>query len=124
MGSSLAHFGILLLLIGHVFTTTLVDRTDPSHLVTLVKDQPIEHRGYDFIFTDVEKINSSDSEYPFSIGDGYIGIIIDVMKDGEKITQISPGMLRFTTGNSVSPRSEVDRFSTLYGDTIVILKNY
>jgi len=124
LGSSLAHFGILLLLIGHVFTTTLVDRTDPSHLVTLVKDQPIEHRGYDFIFTDVEKINSSDSEYPFSIGDGYIGIIIDVMKDGEKITQISPGMLRFTTGNSVSPRSEVDRFSTIYGDTIVILDFY
>ena len=107
-----------------MFTTTLVDRTDPSHLVTLVKDQPIEHRGYEFIFIDVEKINTTNPEYPFSIGDGYIGIIIDVLKDGEKITQVSPGMLRFTTGNSVSPRSEVDRFSTFYGDTIVILDFY
>ena len=124
LGSHLAHFGIILLLIGHVFTTTLVDRTDPSHLVTLVKDQPIEHRGYEFIFIDVEKINTTNPEYPFSIGDGYIGIIIDVLKDGEKITQVSPGMLRFTTGNSVSPRSEVDRFSTFYGDTIVILDFY
>ena len=33
-------------------------------------------------------------------------------------------MLRFITGNDVSPRSEVDRFSTIYGDTIVILDFY
>jgi hypothetical protein len=32
--------------------------------------------------------------------------------------------LRFITGNDVSPRSEVDRFSTIYGDTIVILDFY
>lgn len=124
LGSNIAHLGIILLLIGHVFTTTLVDRTDPSHLVTLVKDQPIEHRGYDYIFTGVEKINSTDADYPFSIGDGYIGITIEVLQEGEKLTEISPGMLRFTTGNSVSPRSEVDRFSTLFGDTIVILDFY
>ena len=46
------------------------------------------------------------------------------MEDGEKIAELSPGMLRFTTGNSVSPRSEVDRFSTIFGDTIVILDFY
>ena len=45
-------------------------------------------------------------------------------KYGEKIAEISPGMLRFITGNDVSPRSEVDRFSTIYGDTIVILDFY
>jgi len=124
LGSHLAHFGILLLLIGHVLTTTMVDRTDPSHLVTLVKDEPIEHNGYEFIFTDVEKFTADEEQYPYSIGDGYIGIIIDVFEDGEKIAEISPGMLRFITGNDVSPRSEVDRFSTIYGDTIVILDFY
>ena len=124
LGSHLAHFGILLLLIGHVLTTTMVDRTDPSHLVTLVKDQPIEHNGYEFILIDVERFSADEEEYPYSIGDGYIGIIIDVMEDGEKIAELSPGMLRFTTGNSVSPRSEVDRFSTIFGDTIVILDFY
>ena len=34
LGSHLAHLGILLLLIGHVLTTTLVDRSDPSHPVS------------------------------------------------------------------------------------------
>ena len=124
LGSHLAHFGILLLLTGHVLTTTMVDRTDPSHLVTLVKDQPIEHNGYEFILIDVEKFSADEDEYPYPIGDGYIGVIIDVMEDGEKIAELSPGMLRFTTGNSVSPRSEVDRFSTIFGDTIVILDFY
>jgi hypothetical protein len=124
LGSHLAHFGILLLLIGHVLTTTMVDRTDPSHLVTLVKDEPIEHNGYEFILTDVERFSADDDKYPYSIGDGYIGIIINVMEDGEKIAEVSPGMLRFTSENSVSPRSEVDRFSTIYGDTIVILDFY
>ena len=124
LGSHLAHFGILLLLIGHVLTTTMVDRTDPSHLVTLVKDEPIEHNGYEFILTDVERFSADDDKYPYSIGDGYIGIIIDVMEDGEKIAEVSPGMLRFTSENSVSPRSEVDRFSTIYGDNIVILDFY
>jgi len=124
LGSHLAHFGILLLLIGHVLTTTLVDRTDPSHLVTLVKDQPIEHNGYEFVFTDVETFSAKDENYPYSIGDGYIRVIIDVMEDGEKITELSPGMLRFSTANGISPRSEVDRFTTLKGDTIVILDFY
>ena len=99
----------------------MIDRTDPSHLVTLVKDEPIKHNGYEFIFTDVEKFSANEDQYPYSIGDGYIGIVIDVFEDGEKIAEISPGMLRFITGNDVSPRSEVDRFSTIYGDTIVIL---
>ena len=85
----------MLLLIGHVLTTTMVDRTDPSHLVTLVKDEPIEHNGYEFIFMDVEKLKADEDEYPYSIGDGYIGIIIDVYKDEEKIAEVSPGMLRY-----------------------------
>ena len=56
LGSHLSHLGILLLLVGHVFTTTLIDRADPSHLVTLSKDQPVQHEGYKFTFSEVEVI--------------------------------------------------------------------
>ena len=41
LGSHLAHAGILFLLVGHVLTTTLVDRVDPSHQVTLIRDEQI-----------------------------------------------------------------------------------
>ena len=122
LGSHLAHLGILLLLIGHVMTTTLVDRSDPSHLVTLVKDQPIEHRGYEFVFTDVEMISSNDDGYDYAIGDGYIGVVIEVREDGERVADLMPGMLRFDSpSGAVSARSEVDRMVGLTGDTIVIL---
>ena len=122
LGSHLAHLGILLLLIGHVMTTTLVDRSDPSHLVTLVRDQPVEHRGYEFVFTDVEVIPAEDDAYPYSIGDGYLGVAIEVRKDGDGVAELMPGMLRFDSpSGSVSARSEVDRMGGLTGDTIVIL---
>jgi hypothetical protein len=122
LGSHLAHLGILLLLIGHVMTTTLVDRSDPSHLVTLVKDQPIEHRGYEFVFTDVEIISSNDDAYDYAIGDGYIGVVIEVREDGERVAVLMPGMLKFISpSGAVSARSEVDRMVGLTGDTIVIL---
>ena len=67
VGSSIAHVGILFLLFGHVLTTTLVDRTDPSHLVTLVKDQPVEHAGYVLSFTGLEIIDSGDPDYDYSL---------------------------------------------------------
>ena len=122
LGSHLAHLGIILLLIGHVMTTTLVDRSDPSHLVTLVKDQPIEHRGYEFVFTDVEMISSDDDGYDYAIGDGYIGVAIEVREDGQRVAELMPGMLRFDSpSGAVSARSEVDRMVGLTGDTIVIL---
>ncbi|HJM77549.1 MAG: cytochrome c biogenesis protein CcsA [Candidatus Thalassarchaeaceae archaeon] len=122
LGSHIAHLGILLLLIGHVMTTTLVDRSDPSHLVTLEKDQPIEHRGYEFVFTDVEVIPAEDDAYPYSIGDGYLGVAIEVREDGQRVAGLMPGMLRFDSpSGSVSARSEVDRMVGLTGDTIVIL---
>ena len=117
LASHVAHLGILLLLIGHVMTTTLVDRSDPSHLVTLVKDQPIEHRGMELVFTDVHVTSSDDEDYGYSIGDGYIGITIEVREDGEKVDELMPGMLRFDS----FPRSEVDRMTGLTGDTIVVL---
>ncbi|MBM67185.1 MAG: hypothetical protein CMB39_01885 [Euryarchaeota archaeon] len=122
LGSHIAHLGIILLLIGHVMTTTLVDRSDPSHLVTLEKDQPIEHQGYEFVFTDVEIIPAEDDAYPYSIGDGYLGVAIEVREDGQRVADLMPGMLRFDSpSGSVSARSEVDRMVGLSGDTIVIL---
>ena len=122
LASHVAHLGILLLLIGHVMTTTLVDRSDPSHLVTLVKDQPIEHRGMELVFTDVHVTSSDDEDYGYGIGDGYIGITIEVHEDGEKVDELMPGMLRFDSpSGTVFPRSEVDRMTGLTGDTIVIL---
>ncbi|MDP7002352.1 MAG: cytochrome c biogenesis protein CcsA [Candidatus Thalassarchaeaceae archaeon] len=126
MASHIAHLGILLLLIGHVMTTTLVDRSDPSHLVTLVKDQPIEHRGFEMVFTGVEMVDSEDEDFDYEIGDGFIGIVVEIREDGETIDELMPGILRFeapsgTNGTLVTARTEVDRMTRLTGDTIVIL---
>ena len=122
LSSHVSHLGIILLLVGHVLTTTLVSRSDPSHLVTLVKDQPISHRGYEMTFTDVEIISSYDRDYDFGIGDGYVGVVIEISRDGEYLGELMPGMLRFDSPSGlVSARSEVDRLSLLTGDIIVIL---
>ncbi len=122
LGSHLAHLGILLLLIGHVLTTTLVDRSDPSHLVTLERDQPVEHDGYELVFVDTELISADDEAYDFGVGDGFVGVIVEVRRDGELIDTLRPGMLRFNSpSGAINSRSEVDRMTRLTGDTIVIL---
>ena len=69
LGSHMAHLGIVVLLVGHVLTTTLVDRSDPSHLVTLDKGEPLEHQGLELVFQDVQVFSSDDEEYVFAIGD-------------------------------------------------------
>ena len=122
LGTHVAHAGILLLLVGHVLTTTLVDRTDPSHFVTLEKDVPTEHQGMELMFTGVEIFSAEEDGYEYEIGDGYVGVVIEVRDEGELLGTISPGMLRFDSpSGSVSARSEVDRLSGMTGDTIVIL---
>jgi cytochrome c biogenesis factor len=122
LGSHLAHLGILLLLIGHVLTTTLVDRSDPSHLVTLERDQPVEHDGYELVFVDTELISADDEAYDFAVGDGFVGVIIEVRLNGELIDTLTPGMLRFDSpSGAINTRSEIDRMTGLTGDTIVIL---
>ncbi len=122
LGSHLSHFGILLLLIGHVFTTTLIDRSDPSHLVTLSKDQPVQHDGYEFTFTEVELISLESEDYDYPVGDGYLGVVIEMRKNGELIDTLHPGILRFDSpSGQVTPRSEPDRHVGLFGDTIIIL---
>ena len=121
LGSHMAHLGIVVLLVGHVLTTTLVDRSDPSHLVTLDKGEPLEHQGLELVFQDVQVISSDDEEYDFAIGDGFVGITIEVRDDGERIGLVEPGMLRFDSPGLSTSRSEVDRLTMITGDTIVIL---
>lgn len=122
IGSHFAHLGIIILLVGHVLTTTLVDRSDPSHLVTLEKGEPLEHSGFELVFRDVEVISSEDDGYDYEIGDGYVGVIIEVLEDGDSRGMLEPGMLRFDSPSGpVSARSEVDRLTGLTGDTVVIL---
>ena len=122
LGTHVAHAGILILLVGHVLTTTLVDRTDPSHFITLEKDVPTEHQGMELIFTEVEIFSAEEDGYDYEIGDGYVGVVIEVRDEGEILGTIRPGMLRFDSpSGAVSARSEVDRMSGMTGDTIVIL---
>jgi len=123
VGSSIAHVGILMLLLGHILTTTMIDRTDPAHLVTLVRDQPVEHSGYTLTFTGLDVINSTDSDYEYSVADGMVEFNIEVADlDGNYIDTVSPGILRFDSpSGSVIPRSEVDRSSQLGGDLMFIL---
>ena len=123
LGTHIAHAGILILLVGHVLTTTLVDRTDPSHFVTLERDVPIQHQGMELVFTGVEVLSADEEGYGYRIGDGYVGVVIEARDDGGSLLgTITPGMLRFDSPSGmVSARSEVDRLTGVTGDTIVIL---
>ena len=118
IGSHLAHLGLILLLLGHVLTTTLVDRADPSHLVTLEKDKPVEFKEYELTFRDTVLVSEEDPEYDYKIGEGFAGFVIEVTKDGEKVDEVTPGILRF---NFATTRSEVDRMFRPSGDMIFIL---
>ena len=117
-GSHIAHLGLILLLLGHVLTTTLVDRSDPSHLVTLEKDTPVEFKEYELTFRDTVLFSEDDPEYDYKIGEGFAGFVIEVTKDGEKVDEVTPGILRF---NFATTRSEVDRMVRPSGDMIFIL---
>ncbi len=117
-----AHFGILLLLVGHLLTTTLVDRSDPSHQVVLVQDQETFHDGYGMTFEGWVVLSDDDSEFDsrFSVGDGYLGSTISVSDtNGKELGTVEPGMLRFDASNGF-PRSEVARLQTWSGDIVFI----
>ena len=105
LASHISHVGILLLLIGHVFTTTLVDRSDPSHLVTLEKNQPVEYGNYEYVLIDTIVLSEGDEDFDFHVGDGFLGVVVEMRKDGELVDTLTPGILRF----GPTPRSEVDR---------------
>jgi cytochrome c biogenesis factor len=120
LASHISHVGILLLLIGHVFTTTLVDRSDPSHLVTLEKDEPVSYGNYEYVLVDTIVLSEGDDGFDFNVGDGFLGVVIEMRKDGELVDTLVPGILRF----GPVPRSEVDRHVGLFGDTIVIMDGF
>ena len=114
----IVHAGLLLLLLGHLSTTVLVDRGDASHRLSLVKDEVIIHDGIGYEFTEL----TLESE-GFEVGDGFVGVYINVyeMNDeevGKKIGEVRPGMLRFDEQGI--PRSEVDTLTRLSGDIVFI----
>ena len=64
LGSHLAHAGILILLVGHVLTTTLVDRVDPSHQITLIRNEQIRHGDFLYEMTDITTlVRDEDPEF-------------------------------------------------------------
>ena len=116
-----AHLGILLLLVGHVFTTTLVQRGDPSHIVMLAKDTPIEHNDYWYTFTELTATSPDDAGWDEDVGDGKIVVTVEVRKeaDGDAIATLTPGMLRFDEGG-ISARPETDIWHRPQGDLVMI----
>ena len=111
------HLGLVLLLIGHITTTVLVDRGDASHRITLVKDEIIINGDYGYEFTELMA-----TEDGLEVGDGFVGAKITVYDyDGgefEEIGTVEPGMLRFDrTGTA---RSEVDVLTRWSGDMVFI----
>ncbi len=118
LGAHVVHFGLLLLLLGHLSTTVLVDRGDASHRISLVKDEIIVHEGLGLEFIGLE-LNDQDLE----VGDGFIGVRIAVYEMngndvGDLIGEVMPGTLRFD--DQGVPRSEVATLTRLTGDVVFI----
>jgi hypothetical protein len=118
LGAHVVHFGLLLLLLGHLSTTVLVDRGDASHRISLVKDEVIVHDGLGLEFIGLE-LNNQNLE----VGDGFIGVRIAVYEmDGSDvgglIGEVIPGTLRFD--DQGIPRSEVATLTRLTGDVVFI----
>ena len=117
-GAHVVHLGLLLLLLGHLSTTVLVDRGDASHRLSLVKDEVIVHEGMGYEFTALV-LESEDLE----VGDGFIGVQINVYEMdgslvGDLIGTVTPGTLRFDSQGI--PRSEVATLTRLTGDIVFI----
>jgi len=126
LGAHIVHLGLLLLLIGHAYTTVLVDRGDASHRITMVKDEIVLDGDYGYEFVGL-RMTSENLE----VGDGYVGIQINVYaldegSVGEKIGTVEPGMLRFDTTTDSGfvlqskSRSEVDTLTRWSGDLVFI----
>ena len=126
LGAHIVHLGLIVLLVGHVYTTVLVDRGDASHRITMVKDEIVLNGDFGYEFTGL-RMTSEDLE----VGDGYVGIQINVYAleqgaVGEKIGTVEPGMLRFDTTTDAGfliqskSRSEVDTLTRWSGDLVFI----
>ena len=111
------HLGLVLLIIGHALSTTIVNRSTYEHSVTMVQDENIIWGDYEFKF--IEVVSTTEG---LEVGDGYLGAIIEVYRDGELIDTVEPGILRFDKENGPSThRSEVDRISMIKGDLVFIM---
>jgi len=121
IAAHIIHLGIVLLIIGHLFATTSIDRGDLSHQVTLVRNQATTYGSFEYTFEDVVILKKTDEEFKdrFDVGDGYIGTVINI-SDGKSSTKVEPGVLRFDMPFETFPRSEVDRAVKLHGDIVVI----
>jgi len=118
LGAHVVHLGLLLLLLGHLSTTVLVDRGDAAHRISLVKDEVIVHEGFGFAFE--ELVLESEG---LEVGDGFIGVRIGIYAVeggtvGERIGEVLPGTLRFDAQGT--PRSEVDTLTRATGDLVFI----
>jgi len=112
------HLGLILLILGHVSTTVLVERGNTSHRITLVKDDIVAQGAYGYEFTSLTLTDDA-----LEVGDGFVGIQINVYQrddagNWDKIGEVEPGMLRFDNQNI--PRSEVDTLSRWTGDLVFI----
>ena len=118
LGAHIVHLGLILLLIGHVSTTLIVERGDASHRITLLKDEIIIDNGLGYQFNQI--VTTSEN---LEVGDGYVGIEITVYEVsggevGDEIGKVEPGMLRFDkTGTA---RSEIDILTRWSGDIVFI----
>jgi hydrogenase maturation factor len=128
LGSQLVHIGLIILLIGHVFATTLVDRGDVGHRLSLPLDEPVKVGDFLLVFTGFELTVQGDVEFDsrFDVGERYAGAVVEVYEAsnvnsngelGAPIAILEPGVLRFSSG---LPRSEVAILSGATGDLIII----
>ncbi|DAC30835.1 MAG TPA: hypothetical protein HA356_06880, partial [Candidatus Poseidoniaceae archaeon] len=117
-GAHVVHLGLVLLLIGHVYTTVLVDRGDASHRITMMRDEVVIDGNFGYEFNGLV-FQSEDLE----VGDGYVGVEITVYEldngaVGEAIGTVEPGMIRFDS--TATARSEVDTLTRWSGDIVFI----
>ena len=127
-GSQFVHLGLIILLVGHVFATTLVDRGDVGHRLSLPIGEVVEVGGFALVFSEFQLTSPGEAAFDsrFDVGEGYVGAVIEVYELpevigtgelGEPIAYLEPGVLRFDSG---LPRSEVAILSGASGDLIII----
>ena len=85
MGAHLVHLGLLILIIGHIFATTLVDRGNISHRLSLSEDNPVIEGDLVLVFTDIELLSVGDEEFDsrFDVGVGYVGAVVEIYEVGD-----------------------------------------
>ena len=125
MGAHMVHLGLLLLLVGHIFATTLVERSAISHRLSLSQDDALIEDDLALVFTELKLLSEGDEEFDsrFDVGSRYVGVVVEVYdanSDGTRgdfVATMEPGVLSFDNGFD---RSEVATLSRATGDFILI----